>query len=52
MLDLAMLARRLRVHGSAVRLHSPQPQVRMLIEIVGLHKLPGVLLDGSTPALA
>jgi anti-anti-sigma regulatory factor len=52
MLDLAMLARRLRVHGSMIRLCGAQPQVRMLIEIVGLHKLPGVLLEGSTPALA
>ena len=52
MLDLAMLARRLRVHGSAVRLYGAQPQVRTLIEIVGLHKLPGVQLEGSMPALA
>jgi len=52
MLDLAMLARRLRAHGSAIRLRGAQPQVRTLIEIVGLHKLPGVLLEGSAPALA
>ena len=52
MLDLAMLARRLRVHGSAIRLCGAQPQIRTLIEVVGLHKLPGVLLEGSAPALA
>jgi len=52
MLDLAMLARRLRAHGSAIRLCGAQPQVRTLIEVVGLHKLPGVLLEGPTPTLA
>jgi anti-anti-sigma regulatory factor len=52
MLDLAMLARRLRTHGGAIRLHGAQPQIRRLIEHVGLHKLPGVQLDGPTPALA
>ncbi len=52
MLDLAMLARRLRAHGWGIRLCGAQPQIRTLIEVVGLHKLPGVLLEGSTPALA
>jgi anti-anti-sigma factor len=52
MLDLAMLARRLRAHGSGIRLCGAQPQIRTLIEVVGLHKLPGVLLEGPAPALA
>jgi anti-anti-sigma factor len=52
MLDLAVLARRLRAHGSKIRLCGAQPQIRTLIEVVGLHKLPGVLLEGSAPALA
>jgi len=52
MLDLAMLARRLRTHDRAIRLCGAQPQVRRVIEVVGLHKLPGVLLEGSAPALA
>jgi anti-anti-sigma regulatory factor len=52
MLDLAMLASRLRAHGWAIRLHGAQPQIRTLIERMGLHKLPGVQLDGPTPALA
>ncbi len=52
MLDLAVLARRLRVHGCMVRLRNPQPSVRTVIEVVGLHRLPGVSLEGSTPALA
>jgi anti-anti-sigma regulatory factor len=52
MLDLAMLARRLRVNGRAISLYGAQPQIRTLIELVGLHKLPGVVLDGPTTAVA
>ena len=52
MFDLAMLARRLRVNGRAISLQGAQPQIRTLIELVGLHKLPGVRLDGPTPAVA
>lgn len=52
MLDLAMLARRLRAHGRAIRLCGAQPQVRTVIEIMGLHKLPGVLLEGPATAVA
>ncbi len=49
MLDLAMLARRLRVRGWAILLRNAQPQIRTLIEIVGLHRLPGVRLEGPSP---
>jgi anti-anti-sigma regulatory factor len=52
MLDLAALARRLRIQGCALSLNGPQPQVLMVIELVGLHRLPGVMLDGAAPALA
>jgi anti-anti-sigma regulatory factor len=52
MVDLAMLARRLRARGRALRLCGPQPQIRTLIEAVGLHKLPGVTIDGTAAALA
>ncbi len=52
MVDLAMLARRLRSHGRAVLLRGPQPQILTLIEAVGLHRLPGVRFDGPTPAFA
>jgi anti-anti-sigma regulatory factor len=52
MLDLAMVARRLRVRGRALLLRGAQPQIRTLIEIVGLHRLPGILLEGPSPALA
>lgn len=51
MVDLAVLARRLRVQGRALQLRNPQPQVRTVIEVVGLHRLPGVRLEGSAPAL-
>jgi anti-anti-sigma regulatory factor len=52
MLDLAMLARRLRAHGRAILLRGAQPQIRTLIELVGLHRLPGVTLEGPATALA
>jgi anti-anti-sigma regulatory factor len=45
MLDLAALSRRLRQAGRMVRLRSPQPQIRRLIELVGLDRLPGVVLE-------
>ena len=44
MLDLAVLAQRLRAEGRAVHLRAPQPQVRTLIGLVGLHRLPAVTL--------
>jgi anti-anti-sigma regulatory factor len=52
MIDLAMLARRLRASGRLILLRGPQPQIRTLIELVGLHRLPGVKLEGVSPALA
>jgi len=52
MLDLAMLARRLRTHGRMIMLRDAQPQIRTLIELVGLHRLPGVLLEGPATAVA
>jgi anti-anti-sigma regulatory factor len=47
MLDLAMLARRLRRRDSAIRLRGAQPQIVTLIELVGLDRLPGVRLELS-----
>jgi anti-anti-sigma regulatory factor len=52
MLDLAALARRLRTRDRQLRLRGAQPQIKVLIELVGLHRLPGVALDGPSPALA
>jgi hypothetical protein len=45
MLDLAMLARRLRRRESALRIRHPQPQILRLIELVGLHRIDGVLIE-------
>jgi len=50
MLDLALLARRLRRSGRAITLRGAQPQIRTLIESVGIHRLPGVVLDAPTRA--
>ncbi len=52
MLDLAMIARRLRRHGRALLLRGAQPQSATLIEMVGLHRLPGVRVEGPTAAFA
>ena len=52
MVDLAMLSRRLRRRGWTILLRGAQPQIRTLIEVVGLHRLPGVRFEGPSPALA
>ncbi len=52
MVDLAFLARRRRERGRAVRLRGAQPQIATLIELVGLHRLDGVLVEASSPAIA
>jgi hypothetical protein len=51
-LDLAIVARRLRRTGRLMRLRNPQPQVLRVIEVVGLHRLPGVAVDQPSRALA
>jgi anti-anti-sigma factor len=52
MVDLAMVARRLSKAGRAMRLRGAAPQIHTLIELVGLHRLPGVSVDGPAPAAA
>ena len=42
MLDLAVLAQRLRADGCEMRLRRPQPYVRTLISVAGLDRLPSV----------
>jgi anti-anti-sigma factor len=42
MVDLATLALRLRQNGRRLLLRAPQPQIRRLIEMVGLHRQPGI----------
>ena len=48
MLDLAMLARRLRLAGSRLVIRGAQPHIQRLIEFVGVDRLPGVLV--ASPA--
>jgi anti-anti-sigma regulatory factor len=52
MLDFAMVARRLRGHGHRLVLYSAQPQIDRLIELVGIDRLPGVVVKRPEPALA
>jgi anti-anti-sigma regulatory factor len=51
MLDLAMVARRLRKAGRRMYVRGAQPQIERLIETVGLHRLPGVSVEGFAPSL-
>jgi anti-anti-sigma factor len=51
MVELAMIARRLRQAGGELLIRGAQPQIQKLIEVVGLHRLPNVTLD-VTPARA
>ena len=48
MLDLAMLARRLGKTGKCPRVEGARPHIQRLNELVGLDRLPGVLV--ATPA--
>lgn len=50
MIDLACLAQRLRAHGRTLALCHPQPHIRQLIELVGLHRLPSVRVVLPQPA--
>jgi anti-anti-sigma regulatory factor len=52
MLDLAALARRLRIRGRSILVRGAQPQVMALIRQVGLHRLPAVRLEGPLPVFA
>ena len=45
MLDLAMLAGRLRKRDCVLRLRGAQPHIHVLIEYVGLQRLPGITVD-------
>ena len=52
MIDLACLAQRLRAQGRTLWLKGARPNIRMLIETVGLHRLPAVRLEGPLPAFS
>jgi len=45
--DLAVLAQRLRAEGRRLRVRGPQPQIRTLIELVGLHRMPAVAIEDA-----
>jgi len=45
MVDLAMVARRIRQAGGHMTLRGAQPHIRRLVELVGLDRLPGVAAD-------
>jgi anti-anti-sigma factor len=49
MVDLAMVSRRVRHAGGIVHIHGAQPQILRLIELVGLHRLPGVVVEPAAP---
>jgi anti-anti-sigma factor len=51
MLDLAMVAGRLRKGGRRMFVTGAQPQVARVIETVGLHRLPAVSVEGYAPSL-
>lgn len=51
MLDLAVLARRLRARGREILVRGAQPQVLLVITQVGLHRLPAIRLEPA-PAFA
>jgi anti-anti-sigma regulatory factor len=50
MIDLACLAQRLRAQGRLLWLSGAQPNIRTLIETVGLHRLPAVRIDAAPAA--
>jgi anti-anti-sigma regulatory factor len=52
MIDLACLAQRLRAQGRTLWLNDAPPNIRVLIETVGLHRLPAVRLDDAAPAFS
>ena len=50
MIDLACLAQRLRAQGRTLWLSGAQPNIRTLIETIGLHRLPAVRTVRRSPA--
>ncbi|HEV3230446.1 MAG TPA: STAS domain-containing protein [Solirubrobacteraceae bacterium] len=52
MLDLVMLARRLGKRERIMRMRGAQPQIQRLIELLGVHRLPGIAVDGLDPGSA
>lgn len=49
MVDLMMVAQRLRKVGRSMRLCGAAPQIHTLIQLVGLHRLSGVVVEAAVP---
>jgi anti-anti-sigma regulatory factor len=49
MLDLVMVARRLRMAGRRLHLRDAQPQVWRVIDVVGINRLANVVADQQNP---
>jgi anti-anti-sigma regulatory factor len=47
MVDLAVLAQRLRARGSTMLIRGPQPHIHRLIEAVGLDRQPAVWIEAA-----
>jgi anti-anti-sigma regulatory factor len=52
MVDLALLARRLRACGRVVMLRGASPQIQALIESFGVHRLAVIEFEGPARAVA
>jgi anti-anti-sigma factor len=52
MIDLAVLAQRLRARGRSLALSDPKPHVRQLIVLAGVDRLPSVSVIAPRPARA
>src|SRR5918998_4313227 len=52
LVDLACLAQRLRAQGRTLWLSGAQPNIRTMIETMGLRRMPAVRLVGTQPALS
>lgn len=50
MLDFVMLARRLRAQDRTMAFRGAQPQIVALLELVGLDRLPGIVIEQPAPA--
>jgi anti-anti-sigma regulatory factor len=48
--DLAMVARRLRHAGQRMVVRGAQPHIGTLIRLIGLDRLPGVTVEGAVAA--
>lgn len=52
MVDLAIVARRLRRTGRRLRVRGASPQILRLIELVGLDRMPSVVVERQRPLFA